>query len=643
MTAWLGSPLRDVRAAAWVVGFVAALVYSNSLSNGFAYDDIHIIRDNPQVHGLDLPRAVSSPWWPEPYSRDLGLWRPATSAVFSVLHALGDGSPFPFHLANVVAHTATSVLVLLLAAALMPVAAAFAAGLVFAVHPTHVEAVANGVGFAEVLSALGAVAACLVHLRGPPRVGWGRALAVGLLYVVAFGAKESGVALPGLILLVDAARRDLRFDNLGAYLRDRWRVYAVLALVAGGLIGARLQIVGALSTAFGPLGGDLLSEIPRIWTLGEIWVHYVRLWVFPLDLAADYSPNVIPISVSWHVTNVLGVGLAFVVLGTSLLLWRRGEMTPDALSPRAAAFGVVWFVIAISTISNVVFVAGVTLAERTLYLPTVGLALATGWMLVRFHRARPRAAVGLVVVILALSSLKTWTRNVTWRSNQELFDTMLAEVPHSGKSQWVIADGYIAQGQISQGLLSYRAAINLVDSHYTLLTAVSQQMIAMRDYRTAESVATYAWQWNPGLALAPSLVAWTRGQAGDAPGTELWARRSLETVGGDPLRRYLLAWALAAQGRFDEARETWRTAGGDVPARLWNYWIYWAYLRREAGDSAGAMAAVDSAWARADHPWSRLAVDSVRVTDFGLEPLLDSLQREALRRPDAFRTSGNVR
>jgi hypothetical protein len=51
--------------------------------------------------------------------------------------------------------------------------------------------------------------------------------------------------------------------------------------------------------------------------------------------------------------------------------------------------------------------------------------------------------------------------------------------------------------------------------------------------------------------------------------------------------------------------------------------MYQAYVRREEGDSAGALEAVDSAWAAATNEGGRRAVDSVRVADFGLESLLD--------------------
>ena len=79
----LGSPLRDVRSAYLLAGVVAGLVYLNALANGFAYDDIHIVENNTAIHQLEtLPEALVTPYWPTMHGRELGLWRPVTTALF---------------------------------------------------------------------------------------------------------------------------------------------------------------------------------------------------------------------------------------------------------------------------------------------------------------------------------------------------------------------------------------------------------------------------------------------------------------------------------------------------------------------------------------------------------------------------------
>jgi tetratricopeptide (TPR) repeat protein len=619
----LGSPARDVRTAAVVVGLLATLVYANALWNDFAYDDVHIIVDNDAIHSLGtLPGALRTPYWPTDLGRELGLWRPATTGTLGLLYVMGGGTPLVFHAANVLGHAAVSVLVLLLSTALMPLPASLVAGLVFAVHPVHVEAVSNMIGMGEILSAVATLLACLVHVRGPARSGWGPALLIAALYAVAFGAKEGGVVLPGLIFLLDAARRRLAFGDVARYVSERWRVYLAMAVVAVGLLLGRYMVLGSIADPFAPLGADLLAQIPRIWTLGEVWTHYVRLWVFPLDLYADYSPNVIPISLEWHAGNLVGVVMAIVVLSAAYVAWRRPDMTPGSSTSRAAAFGVVWFVIAISPISNTLFLSGVVLAERTLYLPSVGLSLATGWLVVRLARTRPRGAWIVLALAISLSAVRTWTRTPAWKSNQEVFGTLIRDAPHSGRAQWILGDEFLKAGQVSQAMFSYRAAINILGGHYTLVMGIAERLMEIERFRAAESLLESAWRAEPQFALAPSLLAWSRAQHGDAPGTERYARASLSIFEADPSRHYILAWALAAQGRVEEARAARGRAEELGQALFWHQWMYHAYMRRAAGDTVGALAAVDSAWAVPSTRTGRAALDSVRVADFGLAPLL---------------------
>lgn len=629
-----GSPLHDVKTAALLVGVFAGAIYVNALGNGFAYDDLLIVQENTLIQSWEtLPEALVVPYWPGDYGKELGLWRPVATAVFGVQHVLGGGSPFIFHAVNVLAHIGTSLLVLVLFRLLLSAPAAFAGALLFAVHPVHTEAVANVVGFSELISAAALVAALIVHVRGGPVSSWSTALVMGLLYAIGFGSKESAVTLPGLVLLVDAARFRLGFPELPRYLAERWRTYLVLFAVSMVLLWARLQVLGSIASPFAPLGGDLLKEIPRIWTLGEVWVHYVRLWVFPLDLSSDYSPGVIPISIGWGIDNALGIGLALLCLSLALLAWRRPDLARGRDSGKTAAFGAVWFLIAISPISNTVFLSGVLLAERTLYLPSVGLAAATGWLVVRLAQDRKRVAwVGLTIAVLA-SSVRTWLRNPSWYDNATMFTVLIDDYPHSGRSQWVLGDVLVIRGRVSEGLRSYRAAIDLLGTHYQLLTEISKRLIDEQHYRAAEVLLRFAIDDSPEYPLAHGLVALIRAEYGDAEGTEAFARASIERQDVDPTRHHLLAWALARQQRFDEAAEARARGLEQGRTAFWQQYMYEAYVRRAEGDSAGAYAAVDTAWSRVFTDVGRAALDSVRVADFGLKPRVTPVTEPSGKHP----------
>jgi hypothetical protein len=187
-----------------LVALLAAAVFAHTLPFDFVYDDVPVILRNEHLHSLAAWREIlAGPWWSS------GLYRPLTSLTFAINWAMGGGSPWPFHLTNVLAHAAASVLVLLLAKRLLPPAAALAAALLFAVHPVHVEAVANLVGRAEVLATLFTVAAALLYLEWGERPTPLRGAGVLLLVLLGLGSKESAFAAPALLLVVDwaAARR----------------------------------------------------------------------------------------------------------------------------------------------------------------------------------------------------------------------------------------------------------------------------------------------------------------------------------------------------------------------------------------------------------------------------------------------------
>src|SRR5690606_9410514 len=94
--------------------------------------------------------------------------------------------------------------------------AAVAATLLFTAHPVHAEVVANGVGLAELLSALFLLAAVLVATAPNPSRHFH--LSLGVLGLAALLSKESGITILALIPLLwltsnrttDAEQQQLR-------------------------------------------------------------------------------------------------------------------------------------------------------------------------------------------------------------------------------------------------------------------------------------------------------------------------------------------------------------------------------------------------------------------------------------------------
>lgn len=599
MTRWAPwSPLRSVALAAILSAAVAAGVYANAVENGFAYDDEYVlVRNTPLQSPANLPDLLFQPYWAShELGRDLGLWRPATTALLSVQWAAWDGEPAYFHAVNVALHAGVTALAVALLAHLISVPGAFLGGLIFAVHPVHVEAVSNVVGLAELLGTAFFLGACVLFLRHRRRLRPAHVLGIGVLFLLALLSKEITVTLPAVLILLDAYFEDLRASDIVPYLRRRWKVFACLAVVTGGVFAARIHVLGAVASPLPPYGSELLSEVPRIWTVATLWPHYARLLFLPLDLSADYGAGVIDVAVGWTAEGVVGVLLALSVLVLALLGWRRKVAGEPS---RALSLGVLWFCVTILPVSNLLFVAGVLLAERTLYLPSVGFCLAAGWVLAALLRRRRvvgTLAAGGVVLLLGVRS---WLRTPTWATTQTVAERLVTDHPESARAQWIAADVFRQRGRPGLALRAYRHAVGAVDDDYDLLIRVVRLLMDEERWKDADRIASFAWRRQPDRPSAPVLAAAVRARRADWEGTLEAADAALSMDPSNATMHQLRARALERLGRLDEAVEARRRAIAHGEGDHWDPWLRLARLLARRHDTATARATLDSALTRA--------------------------------------------
>lgn len=459
-----------------VVVLAAVLVYANSLPNGFAYDDVPVIRDNGRVHNLNNQAEIwLGPYWSTPDARDRGLYRPLTSFAYAVEWAAGDGSPRLFHAVSVALHAFVSLLVFLLLAALGPRAAAVAGALLFAVHPVHTEAVANVVGQAELLSTAAVLAACLLHARRPrdepvpPR----RIVAIALLFLAAILAKENAIVLLALLPVVDAAagRFGRGREAAGAYLRHTARLFIPLLAITGVYLTLRALVLGSAGGGGAALSLPFLRDsTTRVLTALQTWPEYLRLLLFPLDLSATYEPA----------TLLPAAGLTSRVAFGALLLAATGTLA--VLVPwRRWAYPAAWFLVAILPVSNLLLPVGIVLAERTLYLPSFALAavVAITWAaLVPTPVPRYAASTGLAFVLLFMAG-RTVIRNPDWRDTDSIFAAMMRDHPESLRPHWYAAEQALQRGDTAAAERFWGQALQRGPEHPGLISDIGVQQLRL--------------------------------------------------------------------------------------------------------------------------------------------------------------------
>jgi hypothetical protein len=548
-----------------LVAVVAFAVYAQTLVYDFTYDDVGVVQSRALFHSLANWREIlGATWWPR------ALYRPLSALTVAANWQLSGGDPHAFHAVNVAFHVAATLLVFALARRLLGGAAGLVAGLLFAVHPVHVEAVANVVGRLEVLAAIFSLAAVLCYATDGELAAAGdhrstrRWLAtIGTLgcTVLALASKESAFALPGLLLITDwlaARRRGVPFDGA---VRPHWLLWIGVVVVTLGWLTWRSTIVSDLTGLEVAPGLEDLGLVGRTVAMLPVVPHYVRLLWFPARLSADYSPPFLTLATHLSAPALGGIAVLAVATAVAIVARRRAPVV---------TYGLAWIAGTVFIVSNIIAPTGVTLAERTLYLPSVGAVLVAGWGWRWLHARLPAVAVAAALLAVALGGLRTVTRNPVWRNNDVFFPAMIADAPGSFRSDWTQAMLLAKQGNTWRAELLMRRAIAAQPLAPGLWRDLARQLHAMKRYPEAAEYFWTAWTLDKGQlldaqrAVQNSLLAGAvdtaaarlaRAQALFPESLELkMSAADVALARGKPLRamtlRRQVAWALPDSVRY---------------------------------------------------------------------------------------------
>src|SRR5271157_3715075 len=485
---------RPWRRHAWRLLAIWGLVlvaYSNSFQGALVFDSASVIGRDPRIRQASLENIESILTGGYAYvSSTTGLYRPLTTFSYLLNYAvLGNGlRPVGYHWVNFVLHEANVTLVYALGVLVFAEAApALALAAIWGLHPLLTESVTNIVGRADLLAALGVLAGLLCYARGASTTGRrGMAWLAGLAAAQTVGlfSKESGAVLPGVMLLYD-----LTWSERATW-RRRLPAYAAVALP--------LAVFFSLRAGFGIHMLIDYAQNPLVsagfWTarLTAVKVVGMFLWLFlwPARLSADYSYNAVPLF-GWQpsywedakaivaLAVCLGAGLLAILLAVR---WRR--------TGKPLFFFLVFFFVALSPTSNLIVLIGSIMAERFLYLPSVGLAgcvvaaiqaLGQRRFLKRpivAQAAAPVAWAALGLAVLAFTA-RTYARNFDWQDDRSLWTSAAHVCPGSARPHYNLAlELERVPDRLPEAIAEYQAALRIApefaEAHNNLASALAR-------------------------------------------------------------------------------------------------------------------------------------------------------------------------
>ncbi|KAM7286678.1 hypothetical protein ISCGN_030443 [Ixodes scapularis] len=428
-----------------------------------------------------------------------------------------------YHLVNVALHCACSALVARLAkeALKLPPGPACLAAMLFAAHPVHTEAVSSIVGRAEVLCCFFFLLSFLCYHRcsdagGVLALRW--LLAAGALSGCALLAKEQGISVLPLCMAL-RVRTLARTTSGTLRSRDKHRgswlqwtgdllfrsLTDLHVLVLGGALSAllafRLWMLHGTLPQFSEVDNpaSFSSRLStRLLTYSYLGAFNAWLVLCPRTLSYDWQMGSIPL-----VSSLLDPrNLATVALGTVLVLlfWRAcreqansQDGTDSSSSGCGLLLPLLLALLPFLPASNLLVSVGFVVAERVLYIPSIGVCLLVGEGLSRIQRrfsgAVASAAPALTCVLVSLLAVKTLDRNSVWASREALFESGIRDLPENAKMHYNYANLQKDLGNAPLAIKHYRLAIRLwpdhASAHNNLGAVLSSSREAERHFRHA--------------------------------------------------------------------------------------------------------------------------------------------------------------
>ncbi len=474
------SQQKRIVIAAILAAIVTFIVYLPALQNDFVnWDDDVNVYQNVHLRRFDgafLRWAFTD--------MTISYWQPVIWFSHALDYALWGLKPPGHHLTNILLHALNTFLVVLLAGMLLYrygpsnetgppgdrrfLIAATATGLLFGLHPLHVESVAWISERKDLLSTLFFLLSVLAYIRYASfRKGKGGATDIPFFrrrsywfslacFLLALASKPMTVTLPAVLLLLDwyPFRRLRTRNDAGPLIREKvpYLAMSLIISIATVLAHAREGMVRSLND---------LPFLARVLAAAKATVLYLAKMTLPVGLS-PYYPDPKEISLG---SPAYGISVLLVIAITAAAFFA---------ARRTRLFAAVWgyYIITLLPVLGLVKTAAVTEAERFTYLPSIAPFLLAGigaagiaaWMSKRSPSGYARAAALLAAgaAVFAPLVIKTERQIGVWKDGVVFWSTVIGQVPSEAPFVYESrAQAYVNAGRLNLAVADYSAAISL--------------------------------------------------------------------------------------------------------------------------------------------------------------------------------------
>jgi tetratricopeptide (TPR) repeat protein len=556
-----------------LLAVLASLIYSNTFSAPFVFDDINNIVENPRIKDLKNFLDFSG-------TRYIGFLSFALNYYFNGLELFG------YHLVNLAIHTINAFLVYLFVRLILrtplveqnePVGTdraswiPLATALLFVAHPIQTQAVTYIVQRFASLATLFYLLATVSYLKWKFIMTsekhhplWYTTALVST--VLAMKTKEISFTLPIVIVLIEVI-----FFRAGI---KKWSSLAPFLLTLLIIPLSRIDAVGEAEARFAQETAEI-SRKDYLLTQFRVIVTYIRLLLIPANQNLDYDYS---ISHSFIEPSVfLSFFSLFVLLGSAVyfLFLSRSPL----VNARLWAFGVLWFFLSLSVESSIIPIRDV-IFEHRLYLSSPGFFLSYVITILsvlqrlgfRGRERKPmlyfsesRLFILFFSFVISLLSITAYRRNLIWSDSLSLWGDVVKKAPSKARAHNNLGEALDKLGRVEEAAAHYSKSIELnpeyETAHYNLGTLLEKQE------KFDEAIAHYSRTLliNSSFGKAHNNLGVVLQKQGKFDEAAAHYSQALLINPNDEVANANLGVTLANQGKPEEAIEHFRSALGVNP------------------------------------------------------------------------------
>lgn len=489
-----------------IIFLFAFLLYAQTLWYSYTLDDASVIGQNKLVKkGLTaIPELLRTDYWYGYTDKLRGQqYRPASLVMFAAEQEFFPGDPHAGHFMNVFLYAFTCAILFILLAQLFNkqnLLLPFICTVLFVAHPIHTEVVSNIKSRDEILCFLFGIATVFLILKYNSNKNILFLLLGGIFTFLSLVSKETGIAfiLIGPLLLYVC--RDVKSKTLLI-------VFLTLTAFAGLYLFIRYLVVKDVSSMSLLLIDNTLiaatNNADKLATEFYILLRYVGLLLFPHPLSYDYSFSQIKIISLADPKAILAIILYF-FMGTYAFIKIRQKSL--------YALAILLFLLPLAPVSNIFLKIGSTMAERFLYMPSLGFCLFISLVLVKIMKAnvfqfklnspllflKTYAGSSLIVLLITcIYSFKTIARNQNWTDNIHLFGNDVNSSANSARTHYnqglvYVYDLYLKQEDpalrkqfLEDGKKELQNALEIYPEYFEAEKPLGYVFLKQGDYKNA--------------------------------------------------------------------------------------------------------------------------------------------------------------